>query len=104
METLVRMVNQGLLAADVVRAFLRAVSLFPVGSWVKLSNGETARVTAANGDDYTRPIVKVVFGPSGELTELRTVDLSAEARRDGGLRVVKAVRDDEAGAEFMAGF
>lgn len=46
---------------EIVRALLRCTSLFPVGSWVELTDGSVARVVAASADDYARPVVSVMF-------------------------------------------
>lgn len=45
----------------VMRAFLRLLGLFPIGSWVKLSTGEFAKVIGGNYDRYDRPQVAALF-------------------------------------------
>ncbi len=50
-------VKSGRLDRGAVRAFLDCLSLFPVGSYVKLSTGQVARVVRGNGSLHTRPIV-----------------------------------------------
>ncbi len=47
---------------------LNAISLFPIGSLVELSSGETAKVIHSNGEANTRPVVRVLFGPEGRPT------------------------------------
>jgi HD-GYP domain-containing protein (c-di-GMP phosphodiesterase class II) len=42
---------------DVVRQLLNVLSLFPVGSYVALSDGSAAQVLRPSRTDYTRPIV-----------------------------------------------
>ena len=49
--------HAGRLDSDVLRAFLDCMSLFPVGSQVRLSTGSVARVLRANGSLHTRPVV-----------------------------------------------
>ena len=56
MVKLVRAVPHGKFPADVMRGLLEAVSLFPIGSSVKLSDGRVAKVIRANGAEYDRPI------------------------------------------------
>lgn len=48
----------GLYDADAVRALLRTVSLFPIGSHVALSDGRVGKVLRSNMMDYDRPIVE----------------------------------------------
>ncbi len=57
-----------------VRALVQAAGLFPVGSWVKLSNNRMAQVLAANPNHLDRPVVQVY---SDELTPIsQPIDLS----------------------------
>jgi HD-GYP domain-containing protein (c-di-GMP phosphodiesterase class II) len=48
-------------APHLVRALLQALSIFPVGSLVRLSSGEIGRVAAANPERPMRPIVEIIF-------------------------------------------
>lgn len=54
-------------AADptVLRALLRVLSLFPIGSAVQLSDGSAAVVIRSNGDRYTKPIVRRITDADG---------------------------------------
>ncbi|MBA3315750.1 MAG: HD domain-containing protein [Planctomycetaceae bacterium] len=76
MEKMLRDANRGLFDTTALRGLLRTLSLFPIGSFVELSDGGIARVVRAN-DDYCRPAVEI----SGELIDLAT----------SPLKVVKAV-------------
>jgi HD-GYP domain-containing protein (c-di-GMP phosphodiesterase class II) len=49
--------RSGKLDRNIARAFVDSVSLFPVGSYVRLSNGTSARVIRSNGSAHTRPWV-----------------------------------------------
>ncbi len=48
-------------APYLVRALLQALSIFPVGSLVRLSSGEIGRVAAANPERPMSPIVEIIF-------------------------------------------
>jgi HD-GYP domain-containing protein (c-di-GMP phosphodiesterase class II) len=61
MERLVFMTSKRLLNADITRNFLRVNSLFPVGSFVRLSNGLVGRVVTANPDDYMNPYIALLW-------------------------------------------
>jgi len=94
MEQLVLMCGQHKLDAKIVRAFLRCNSMFPVGSWVELTSADRARVVAATGEDYMRPVVSVVFDEQGRRVGApRRVDLTQEP----SLAVAKALTDEEIG-------
>ena len=65
MECIVRMARTKDLDPEIVRALLRVLTLFPIGSFVVLSDGSLARVIRRNGDLYTKPIVQMLQDPSG---------------------------------------
>jgi len=67
-----------------VRAFLDAVSLFPIGSVVELNTGTRARVIRANADHHTRPIVERLDDRGQPLGQI--IDLSSES----DVKVVRA--------------
>lgn len=52
-------VNGGYFDPMAVRALLATVSLFPIGSYVQLNNGQKAKVIRTNGDFYTKPVVQI---------------------------------------------
>lgn len=78
----VRMVVDSQRAAfrhEFLRAFLRAVPIFPVGSWVKLKTGELARVSRVRGTTPLTPIVEVVVDSFGlPCAKPQTHDLAKE--------------------------
>ena len=48
-----------------VRGLLNVMSLFPIGSYVALSDDRVARVLRQNGHLYTSPIVQIVLDENG---------------------------------------
>jgi HD-GYP domain-containing protein (c-di-GMP phosphodiesterase class II) len=72
---------------DVVQLFSQVVGLFPVGTTVRLSGGETAIVMDVPDDpaDFARPRVKVVRKPDGPAGYI--VDLT----QAGGLSIVESL-------------
>ena len=69
MECLLRQAQSGQVDAAVVRSLLHVLSLFPIGSYVALSDGTVARVLRSNGIEYTRPIVLLVQDNVGNKIE-----------------------------------
>ncbi|MCC6125143.1 MAG: HD domain-containing protein [Pirellulales bacterium] len=90
MECLLRQSAAGDVDPDVVRALLMVQSLFPIGSYVVLSDGSTARVLRRNGNFFSHPIVRIVKDSEGkdvpEHSALAIIDLKA-----AGLDVVQAL-------------
>lgn len=79
MECVIRQTRDRHVEPEVVRALLRIQSLFPLGSFVTLSDGSAARVLRANRTNYTRPIVQRVQTIAGEPVDpqddAHTIDL-----------------------------
>lgn len=65
MECLVRLARSRDVDPDVVRAMLKSMCLFPIGSLVALSDGSVAQVVRRNGDHYARPIVQRIQSADG---------------------------------------
>jgi len=62
-----------------IKAMLRHISIFPVGTWVKVSSGEIGDVIRTNEDTPMRPVVDVVFDrEKKKLAEQRMLDLSKQ--------------------------
>ena len=75
MSQVISLAAQNVYDKNITRAFLHAVGLFPIGSWVLLSSGETARVVSPGGGSgggtaenkrYDRPVVAILFDRAGE--------------------------------------
>ena len=68
-QTLMRMAGQ--FGQDVLKALVRSVGLFPVGTYVHLSTGEIAQVLRGSRDNPMRPVVEVVFDKKKRRAEPR---------------------------------
>lgn len=90
MECLLRQAASGDVDPAAVRALLMVQSLFPIGSYVVLSDGSVARVLRRNGEHYRHPIVRIVYDSQGvevpANSEAAIVDL-----RSAGLDVMQAL-------------
>ena len=62
-----------------IKALIRVVSIFPLGSLVKLNNGTIARVVGVNKLYPTRPLMEVLLDPQGvHLDPTDMIDLGSE--------------------------
>jgi HD-GYP domain-containing protein (c-di-GMP phosphodiesterase class II) len=76
--------------AGLVRSFVRAIGIFPVGTFVRLSNGQTGVVARTSPDAPDRPRVRLVDGMDPDAVD-GVIDLAAEAALGRDLRVVGTV-------------
>lgn len=89
LERILYETQRGVWDPQVTRAFLSLVGLFPVGSFVMLSDDSLAKVIRSGGTAYDKPQVTVTHNADGIPQDSDTViDLSQES----DLRVVKAIQ------------
>lgn len=73
--------NNDLFGDDLIRLLIEELSIYPVGSMVRLNTGAIARVRAVSRGYPLRPKVEVIFGSDGQREEkLTAVDLRKEPR------------------------
>lgn len=99
-EEILRMVSRKRLDKEAVVALLQVNSLFPIGSWVRLTDGRVAKVIGACEAEYTRPVVVPYLDEKGEPIDSAPVDLNA----NGALGVASALDPAEVEDELMKGF
>lgn len=66
---------------DILKAFIKTMGIYPIGSIVLLNNGAVARVVEVHGDAPLRPRIRILiddFGKAFEQDEGETVDLLTE--------------------------
>jgi HD-GYP domain-containing protein (c-di-GMP phosphodiesterase class II) len=68
-EMVVKMTRQGLLDGAIVKALIAGLSLFPVGSLVKLNDGRVAKVIRAHELSFAKPVVRPVAGADGTVIQ-----------------------------------
>jgi HD-GYP domain-containing protein (c-di-GMP phosphodiesterase class II) len=60
----------------ILKLFLEEISLYPIGSYVKLNNKAIGRVIATNADQPLKPIISILFdGHGNRITDDRTINL-----------------------------
>jgi len=65
--------------SDLVKAFIEEISVFPLGSYVRLNTGEAGKVQSTNRGYPLRPTVEVLYAADGTLLQQkRTLDLKQE--------------------------
>lgn len=74
----------------VVRAFLQTVCLYPLGSYVELTDGHMGVVIRTNIEHFDRPVVKLLFNEKSERIISHTIDLQETPE----LSVVRAIEKD----------
>lgn len=75
---------------DVLKAFIRTMGIYPIGSIVLLNNGAVSRVVEVHGEAPLRPRIRILideFGKAYEQDEGETMDLLAEK----GLFIARAI-------------
>lgn len=90
MERIVKETNQGVWDPHLTRSFLSLIGLFPVGSFVMLSDESMARVMRSGGANFAKPQINIMYNSDGVRQKSNTiVDLAQEG--ENGLKVAKAI-------------
>ena len=89
------MVNRAGSAFDpmLLKVFINALGIYPVGTVVALSSNQVGIVTKSNPRDPEKPKVKIVADKGGllELNQVKVIDLSKET----GISVTKMIDGDK---------
>jgi hypothetical protein len=81
-----------------VKAFLAAVTFFPVGSWVRTDRGAVAIVIATNAREPLHPVIRIV---NDDLEVAGDVDTAA--RSDAGhyrMQIIETLPPQCSGSDF----
>ncbi len=90
MECLVKLAKSRDLDPEVVRALLQVMSLFPIGSFVTLSDGSVAKVLRRNGNRYSTPIAQLIRDGQGQRVD-PALDSSVIDLADHDLKIIQAL-------------
>ncbi|MCR4941061.1 MAG: HD domain-containing protein, partial [Treponemataceae bacterium] len=75
---------------SIIKALLCAVSLFPIGSYVYLSDGRIGQVVDANPENPKNPIVQVLNDPTVLSDKEELIKTS-----DTGIHIIRALNNEE---------
>lgn len=62
---------------ELVRHLIEHISIYPVGCFVLLNSGETAKVIETNRENPVRPVVRILYDSKGYHAKRQIVDLTA---------------------------
>lgn len=84
--------KEKLFSPHIVKAFLEEISLYPVGSYVKLNNGSIGRVIKTNRQQPVRPIIRIMLDGRGSTT---TDDEYRDLSKQNVLNIVDVIPEAE---------
>jgi HD-GYP domain-containing protein (c-di-GMP phosphodiesterase class II) len=77
MSFVVKQGSKQKLNRDAVRALLKYLGLFPIGSWVQISSGAIGKIVHAYPDDLDHPVIQLIGGAKeGKIKMGERLDLS----------------------------
>ncbi|OGP14209.1 MAG: hypothetical protein A2052_01585 [Deltaproteobacteria bacterium GWA2_54_12] len=86
---------------DMLKAFMNMMGLYPVGTMVRLTNGEIGIVTRLNDGTPEKPVVKILYGEDGaEVSSPFEADLRFDGSREIVTNVNPATTTTDLGAFF----
>lgn len=100
MEEIIRMAGQKKIDGKIIRQWLFSISLFPIGSYVNLSDSSIAKVISASPTDFTRPNLRAMKRNGADLTPPPTIVLS----EDKSLKITSALSPADLQYNALEGF
>ena len=101
MEAVIKMGATGLFDTKLIRKFMECMSLFPLGSLVKLSSGRIGKVVHANPSDFTKPSIAILSDETGKPMETTTL---VELKTSSEDKIVQALGHEDFQQTLMDGF
>lgn len=89
-----KIINNGvgtIFEGEVVRAFMKRVAPFPVGTILAISTGEVGVVVDNHGKNLARPVIRVVMNQNRKVDELAEIDLLKQA----DVEITKVLNEDD---------
>lgn len=102
MVSLLAMCGKGLLDGDQVKYLLGAMSIFPLGSLVRLSSGRIGKVVGPNPSEFTKPLVSVLTSEMG--APLLESDIFQIDIATSGEKIVEALHGHAIRHSLLDGF
>jgi HD-GYP domain-containing protein (c-di-GMP phosphodiesterase class II) len=77
LRKIIEMKKDGLFDESCVKKFIEFLAVYPVGTFVRLSTGDTAMVIRANHEFVTKPVVEILVNADGDVPlKTRIIDLA----------------------------
>ena len=83
---------------DIIKVFFNNLSIYPVGTYVKLSSGEIAKIVELNNDSLLRPVVMIVSDENGKIKQK---PVKINLREKPNLYIRKPVIDDNITQQYI---
>lgn len=83
---------------DIIKLFFNKLSIYPLGSFVKLSSQETAKIVEINENFIMRPVIIIVLDPEGREKES---PIKINLREKPNIYIKKAVVDEYLTEKFI---
>jgi HD-GYP domain-containing protein (c-di-GMP phosphodiesterase class II) len=80
-----------LFSPKLIKALVKCIGVYPIGSWIETNTGEIGKVAAVNEDFPLRPVVNIIFDSQGfKLKKIKQLDL----KRVTSQYIKNSVRED----------
>ena len=86
---------------DIIKLFFNKLSIYPIGTFVKLKSSEIAKVVGINEGFLLRPVILIIKDEEGiEKLPFERIDL----RSNPYLYILKPIRDDSLTETYLEAF
>lgn len=103
LDKVLKMAQMNFLDPNLVKALLRYLSVYPIGSFVELASGRIGRVVEANSEDPMHPVISILRNEKGQplpMRQIQQVDLMKEKNE----KVARVLEADVTKFKHLDGF
>ncbi len=103
LDKVVKMGQMNFLDANLIKALLRYLSIYPIGTFVELSGGRMGRVMDAHPEDPLRPVISILRNERGQPLPMKQI-LQVDLMKEKAERIVKVLDGEAAKFKPLDGF
>ncbi|MBF0430857.1 MAG: HD domain-containing protein [Fibrobacteria bacterium] len=100
---LLKMAHAGMLDKEIVKQFVRSISVYPVGSLVELTDGRKAKVIQANQDNVKEPMVSLIADSQGKKLKKEDVN-QIDLANSSSVKISRGISSAGQEISLMEGF
>jgi HD-GYP domain-containing protein (c-di-GMP phosphodiesterase class II) len=103
LDKVIKMGQMNFLDAGIIKALLRYLSVYPIGTYVELASGRMGRVIAAHPEHHAHPVISILRSEKGQPLPMKQV-LQVDLAKEKNEKIVKVVDGEAAKFKALDGF
>ncbi|MEO6095310.1 MAG: HD domain-containing phosphohydrolase [Fibrobacteria bacterium] len=103
LDKVIKMGQMNFLDPGIIKALLRYLSVYPIGTYVELASGRIGRVIAAHPEHHAHPVISILRNEKGQPLPMKQI-LQVDLAKEKNEKIVKVVDGEAAKFRPLDGF